>query len=96
MKKYWKEVDRESWARINREIREIGPERTEITLVDLIGEPGELVYMYKYERYGKGSEESKPSERVYGYITNKHRGNPLAHLIRDITHEEFIELSKFL
>lgn len=94
-KKSFIESSEEAWSVIVSERDLLGFLRTDITLVDMWGEkPGPIIYYYVYNRRGKSIEDVPPT-LCYGYLA-ENRYKPLAHVIKDIDHKEFIDIAMMI
>ena len=88
----WKETTKQDWARIIHDLEDVGPIRTEITLVDLVGErPGTMIWYYRYRVVGQGHDGAIPNA-CDGHLTRTRRGRPICHTLRCLSHEEVEEM----
>ena len=79
-------------SRVN-ELQSLGNPRTEIELIDIWGEPDKAIWYYRYIRCGNGIDVIPPN-LCLGHISSQCRGIPVAHVIRDLTHDEFVEIAE--
>lgn len=94
MKNTYKESSRKNYGVRVDELRSLGYPRTDIELVDMCDSPaGKTIWYYEYVRCGHGVDDI-PANLCKGHITFECRGTPIAHVIKDLTHDEFVEIAE--